>query len=570
MTDKDTFISYQSDALVLKLARFVWQMHILSAFVLWFVLRDAADFTELSIWVGWMVVWGLAQGWVSFQGSADERKGLPLTRWARLFDITAIMAACGYGWLAFSLLPAGNEPLAVFVGFIISGGVLTGTGTHNMHYPMLAATLLIIIPAQAANTYIDDIGGQGAVGAMMLMAFLGLMLGLGWVLRTFTRNGFVLQWEKAQLAEELSVARQEAEDANLAKSRFLAQASHDLRQPVHSMGLFLASLEREALSEAVANLTNRLTQSVDVLSKLFNSLLDVTLLDAGKLDPSHDPVSLDVLTNSIAVEFAPAAEAEACSISVVGDEVYVLSDPILLRRVVQNLVSNAIRHGEGNVLIETDVRGEGIFISVRDSGPGIDRDAAKSIFEAFERPGGISDSAEGLGLGLAIVRRLCAALATKVVLDESEGKGARFVVGPLMQTSAPHSTVETQSGDRVDSVQGIVVVVDDDTATLEATASLLSNWGWDIQTFARLKTVQSATLDQVDLIVTDFELRNGDTGLDVISQIQATQPNCPSIVISGNSSDEVREAVEASGSLLLLKPVRPAQLRSAILSLIGR
>lgn len=570
MTEQDEFVRYQSDALVLKLARFVWQMHIISALVLWIALKDFVDLAELTVWAIWMTFWGLAQGWISFRGSRDANEERPLSQWAWRFDLTAIMAAIGYGWLAYSLTPSGNEPLSVFVGFIISGGILTGTGTHNMHYRMLVVTLLSIIPAQALRTWIDNIGGQGTIGAAMLFAFLGLMLGLAWVLRSFTRRGFVLQWEKSELADALALARAEAEDANLAKSRFLAQASHDLRQPVHSMGLFLASLERERLSDSGVMLTHRLTQSVDVLSKLFNSLLDVTLLDSGQLEPSQEPVDLQTVTEQIAEEFLPAANAEACTFTVQADEIYVLSDPILLRRIIQNLVSNAIRHGEGDILISCERTEGDAFLAVQDSGAGVGTQDAQRIFEAFERPGGISDSADGLGLGLAIVRRLCSALGTRVALDPATDHGARFVVGPLHVIDPP--VLQSTRMDKTASSKpnGRVLVVDDDAATLEATSALLSNWGWDISAHTGIPEITQETLEGADLVVTDYELGQGVTGLDVISLVHSKRPTCPAIVISGNSTDAVRRAVEAQGVLLLLKPVRPAQLRSAILSLIGR
>ncbi|WOR13904.1 hybrid sensor histidine kinase/response regulator [Hyphomonas sp. FCG-A18] len=554
----------------MKLARFIWQMHIISALVLWVALKNYVDQTELTIWAVWMTVWGLSQGWISFRGSRDANNERPLSHWAWQFDLTAIMAAIGYGWLAYSLTPSGNEPLSVFVGFIISGGILTGTGTHNMHYRMLVVTLLIIIPAQAARTWVEDIGGQGATGAAMLFAFLGLMLGLGWVLRSFTRRGFILQWEKSELADALAIARAEAEDANLAKSRFLAQASHDLRQPVHSMGLFLASLEREQLSDAGAMLTHRLTQSVDVLSKLFNSLLDVTLLDSGKLEPSKDTVDLKTIVGQIVEEFRPAADAEACSFSVQINEIFVLSDPILLRRIIQNLISNAIRHGEGDILISSEQRQDVAFVAIQDSGAGIDAEDAQLIFEAFERPGGISDSAEGLGLGLAIVRRLCSALGTNVSLDLSADQGARFIVGPLQIMMAPDFQPSLIEEKESFLPNGRVLVVDDDPATLQATSVLLSNWGWDISAHTSTAEITQETFESTDLLVTDYELGHGVTGLDVVTLVQSKRPACPAIVISGNSTDAVRKAVESHGILLLLKPVRPAQLRSAILSLIGR
>lgn len=568
--NKASFIQFNADRLVLNLARFVWQMHILSAMVLWFALRGHVDPTILTFWAIWMWGWGLAQGWISFKGSAIAKQELPLQHWPRLFDLTAIMAALGYGYIGFALIPENNEPLGVFVGFVISGGILTGTGTHNMHYPMLVVTLLIIIPAQAARVLIENVGGQGGIAAGMLLAFMGLMLGLGWVLRTFTRRGFELQWEKTQLADALAVAKAEAEDANLAKSRFLAQASHDLRQPIHSMGLFLASLEREKLSDAGLAITNRISQSVDILAKLFNALLDVTLLDSGKLAPKLEAVGLRRLVDEVVLEFEPAAMAEGCQLNATGADMAIKSDPVLMRRIIQNLVSNAIRHGEGEITIEITRHEDAAYLSVQDNGPGIAEAERERMYEMFERPGGISDAADGLGLGLAIVRRLASALETEVRLDPSSTRGARFLVGPLSITSEYIPDPAQEKPPEAIARLGRVLVIDDSRATLEATGSLLEHWGWETETYTSLDDEAASKLGDIDLVITDYELGLGQTGLDTVQLIRKYAPNCPAVVITGSSTEQVQEAVQEAGLLLLLKPVRPIQLRSAILSLVGR
>ncbi|MFV0244505.1 MAG: hypothetical protein ACK5IB_05720, partial [Qingshengfaniella sp.] len=209
---RETYVHHESNVLVLTLARFVWQMHILSAWLLAFVLKDVVVSQLLWPWVAWMSAFGLAQAYICFRGTAQaDAGGDAVDRYATAFDVTAILLALGWGWLAFMLLPAEDTELRTFVGFVISGGVLTGTGTHNLRYPMLVITLSIIMLTQAARAFLDNPEEQRIVAAGMLLVFLFLMLGLGWVLRGFTRRGFVLQWEKMQMAEELAAAKAEAE-----------------------------------------------------------------------------------------------------------------------------------------------------------------------------------------------------------------------------------------------------------------------------------------------------------------------------------------------------------------------
>lgn len=570
--ERAAYIRENGDKLVLKLARFVWQMHVLSALLLVFMLKDTFPATMLWPWAAWMIGLGIAQGLISFRGASAANHGRPVARYAQAFDVSAVLLALGWGWLGFVLVPADNIELQTFVGFIISGGVLAGTGTHNMRYPMLAITLTIIMGAMAARAYVDYDGAQSVTRAGMLVLFLGLMLGLGWVLRGFTRQGFALQWDKMKLAEALEAARAEADNANQAKSRFLAQASHDLRQPIHAMGLLLASVPEESLSGSTGMVMGRLKQSVDVLSKLFTSLLDVTLLDTQQIKPTSERLDLRNLIEQVVSEFTPATIASGCALRFDGPALNVETDPLIARRIVQNLVSNAIRHGEGtDILVKTEEREAGVYLIVRDGGPGIAEDDQARMFEAFQRGGSITDATEGLGLGLAIVQRLSALVGASVSLSSKERDGASFAVGPfsIAHEEAERPILEAASKSTSETPSGRVLVIDDDDATLEATAVLLAGWGWDVVSVAAITEVQLSELPKPDLIISDYDLGRGRTGLSAIEAIRQKFGPIPSLVMTGSSSPETLARIEAEGLLVLLKPVQPVQLRSAMISLVS-
>jgi len=576
------FVRYQSRALTLRLGRFIWQMHVVSSVLLVALLWQSTQLVHLVVWGSLMTSLATAQAVICFRGAALADNGLAekaiaLTRYATAFNVSAIFLAIGWSWFIVSLIPGGDPEMRNFIGFVIGGALLTVTGTQNLHYLLMATTLVLIVSAQC---YRLAIGGDSAFDVLtvgMLIIFMMLMLGLGWMLRSITRQGFALQWDKTQLAQKLETQavtleklRSEADAANDAKSRFLAQASHDLRQPIHSMGLHLASLSGETLTSRTQTVMNRITQSVEVLSKLFNSLLDVTLLDTRQLTPKASAFNLGALIGEISDEFSLAAEAENVVLKPNGEDIFINSDALIVRRILQNLVSNAIRHTDGGaVYLYAQKNEDGVFLIVKDTGRGIAKADQARIFEEFTKAGTVTDAAQGLGLGLAIVRRLSHVLNVIIDFSSQEGDGTQFSIGPFAPASdsgnGTGNLVKAQSPNIIEA-SGRVLVIDDDKATLEATAALLSNWGWDIDARTHLSEKDFEKLNRPNLIISDYDLGLGRTGLDAISEICALHGDIPALLITGSSNVDIRRKILRAGYLVLHKPVRPVQLRSAILA----
>lgn len=576
-TTSDAFIREQSDALVLSLGRFVWPMHIVSAALLSPLLWPSAGGLAVGGWAIWMSVLAVAQGAIAFRGSHAGGAGI----WPRAFDASAVLLAAGWGWLAFMLHPSGQASLQAFIGFVIGGAVLVGTGTHNLHYRMLIVTLLLILPPQALRLWLEGPDARGAAVAGMLGAFLVLMLALGWFLRSVTRRGFAVQWEKIELAHQLEVqavdlqtARAAAEAANSAKSRFLAQASHDLRQPIHSMGLFLAALSSESLPRRTREMLDRIEQSVEALSKLFNALLDVTLLETGQSAPQPARFSLDGLLNDVADEFRLAAETSGVRIEVAGSGLNVRTDPLIVRRILQNLVSNALRHANCDLITLAALEeAHGVYVSVSDDGQGVAEADRDRIFEEFSQAGGNGgvdlEAGGGLGLGLFIVRRLGDALGVRVELRSSPGEGSRFVAGPF-EAAATADPVEPPSANVfAELARGRVLVIDDDTAALDSTSALLAEWGWTVEARRSISASDAAALTAPALIISDHDLGPAGTGLEAIAAIRSVHGPVPALIVSGDTTETLRLRIEGAGLILLRKPVRPVQLRSAMLGVLG-
>ncbi|MBX3488674.1 hybrid sensor histidine kinase/response regulator [Parvibaculum sp.] len=573
----EDYLRYQGNALILRLGRYVWPMHVLSAALLSYSLRIHFPAPLIAAWAAWMVLFALWQGVICFRGSALAAAGAPLGHLPLAFDVSAVLLALSWGFLGLVFFPAGDTDLQVFIGFIIGGAVLTGVGTHNMHFPMLAATLSIIVPAQVIRLLIEHPDAKGVIPGAMLLVFMVLMLALGWALRSFTRRGFLLQWEKMELARQLEAqaeilksARAEADAANEAKSLFFAQASHDLRQPVHSMGLFLAALSKDALPARTREILTRIEQSVDALSKLFNSLLDVTLLDTGQTRPEISRFAASEPVEGICEEFALAARVAGVRLSYKSSGAIIRSDPLIVRRILQNLVSNAIKHAQGtDVRVHVREEAAGIFFDVSDTGRGIAPSEQARIFEEFERSGAAAEAVDGFGLGLAIVRRLSEVLQIGVSLRSRPGSGTTFSVGPFEKAAFVDDAKPVEEIEPAAASPGRALVIDDDRAVCEAVAALLARWGWEVETCADVPAAKIYEIEPPDLIVSDHDLGTGRTGLDIISTLRAAHGPVPALIISGSSTPEMRERVLRENLVLLHKPVRPAQLRSAILSVLG-
>ena len=568
------YIHYQSDALILKLGRFVWAAQAVSAVLLMSLLFAFSDLRPLMMWTGWMIVLTFSQGIICHRGAYLANHRRPLRRWPLAFDVSVICIAISWTYFSFALVPVTASEIRNFVGFLLGGAILIYIGTQYLHYRVVAFSVTLIVISRSARLVMDSEGPLGPYAAVMQFIFLGIMLSLGWMLRDFMMKGFALQWEKTALAarleeqtESIKQARREAEAANEAKSVFLAQASHDLRQPLHAMGLHMASLSGEPLSPKTSAVITRISQSVEVLSKLFNSLLDVTLLDTRQLAPKPVAFDASALIKGIADEYAIAAQGENMEVIARSDAVFIRSDPLLVRRIIQNLVSNAIRHSEGGeVFIETERQQDGVVIKVRDTGQGI-ADAHKThMFDDFFKG---KSSQSGLGLGLAIVRRLIDALDIGIEIDTGKDTGTEFRFGPFEQT-ANVDDARPELPELPIYENGRVLVIDDDHATLEATGALLANWGWDVDARPRLKDADIASLEKTDMIISDYELAFGETGLEVIKAIRAAHGPIPALIITGSTMPEIRQKIADAGFILLHKPVMPVQLRSAILSLMDR
>jgi signal transduction histidine kinase/CheY-like chemotaxis protein len=374
-------------------------------------------------------------------------------------------------------------------------------------------------------------------------------------------------------SEELGRLYQQLEAANLAKSRFLAAASHDLRQPLHALNLFVTQLRRETDQAEQARLVERIDASVAAMNELFSSLLDISKLDAGVVTPSVSDFPVDDLLKRIEMTFAAAAREKGLRLRVISNRAFIRSDFILLERILLNLVSNAIRYTVGGgVMVGCRRRGDTLRIEVWDSGIGIPEDQRSSIFrEFYQLPAAERDRSGGLGLGLAIVDRLCRLLGHPIELISQLGRGSRFVV---VVATAPRRRLTEQPLETVtDQTMGkLVLVIDDDALVLDSMRGALKSWGCNVVTASSGAAALAclAELERTpDLIISDYRLADGDNGIRAIERLRkALSAPVPAFLISGDTAPERLREARASGYYLLHKPVLPITLRATISQLL--
>lgn len=381
--------------------------------------------------------------------------------------------------------------------------------------------------------------------------------------------------------EQLSHAKAMADAANKSKTRFLAAASHDLLQPLNAARLFSSSL-LEAATKTPANedadpasgeglLLEHLDQSLRSVEELLDALLDISKLDAGGVVASVEPFPVRDVLNQLAVEFEAIAADKGLRLRVRCRNCVVRSDPKLLRRLVQNFLSNAVRYTDhGGVLLTCRPRGDQIRIEVWDSGPGIPDDKRAAVFGEFQRLEAADRASEkGLGLGLAIVDRIARVLDHPVSLRSRVGHGTVFAVDVPKGQGAIAVAPAAVAKPRVGSLSGMTVfVVDNEPDILVGMQALLGGWGCKVLTAtgeADALNRLSTTAKAPDLLLLDYNLDDGITGVDLLPRLRAViGPAVPAILITALRTEAVREAAIEAGVGLLTKPVKPAALRALI------
>ena len=453
----------------------------------------------------------------------------------------------------------------------------------------LAIFLSLVLLSLVANIGFDNSLPYRAelAGTLGVLYLVSLVLG-----RTYhrtLRDAMALKVRTERLAEQLRTEKQLAEAsrqaalaASLAKTQFLAAASHDLRQPLHALGLFAEALRQRTRDPEAARLINSINESVDALEGLFGELLDITRIDSGTVDVNRKPVPVRELFARLRLQFEPLAFEKGLMLSFRGEQSVLQTDPVMIERILRNLVSNALRYTEdGGVLVACRPRGGQVLLQVWDSGLGIAPAVLSRIFDDFFQVQGQraleGHHRKGLGLGLAIVKRLSELLQTEVRVRSRVGHGSVFELmlpaGRLESAGAPDLD-KAPLGLTLDG--RLIVVVEDDPAVTEGLIVLLQAWGADVLAFESTQAVtdwaRSSAASRPDLLLLDYRLSDGTNGVDALRAVRAAfkasnQP-LPAIMVTGSTTRHELEA-QAGDFHLLIKPVVPNKLRAMIAFKLG-
>jgi two-component system, sensor histidine kinase len=530
-------------------------------------LWSSADHLTLSLWfAAWLATTPLWLGILIHQYRLHPDRSEDCVRWGRrlTFLTTTEGALCGLAGVLF-LAPSAPLQQVLLMTFLIgkvAGSIFAAAWWPPAFYGNALASLL----PTAIALFLLGSTEETAIGVGAL-AFLAAMVFIMRAAHASAMETIALRFEKQELVEQLHHEKEVAEQANLAKSKFLAAASHDLRQPLHAMSLFVSAMEDRARYPETIEIVGNVQRCTTALDSLLQSLLDISKIDAGVITPKPENFRMVPLVGRLIAEFTHQAQAAGLTLTMDCGNPTVHSDPALVERILRNLISNAIRYTPaGRVDIRCYATADRVIVEVSDTGIGIPSDQQECVFDEFVQLGNPKrDRTKGLGLGLAIVRRLAELLDAAVTLSSTPGKGSTFRVtlaGGDPQRIAEPATAEAS----INSLQGVVVaVIDDEADVREGMRTLLESWGCSVRT-GEDATAVIARCDSAgvvpEVVLADYRLRGNITGIDAIAALRDHfQTDIPAAIITGDTAPERLIEAQASGHLLLHKPLRPAKLR---------
>lgn len=501
-----------------------------------------------------------------------------------LYAVFAGVSGCVWGSIGVVLFQA--DPFVLMMLVVVYSGMTAGSVVP--HSTWLPAYMAYAIPTVAPFALYAIASGElvYVVVGLLSLTFLGVNIYYGRNLQASVVESIRLRLTNLSLIEELSLgrsraeaaradaeqAREQAQAADRAKTRFLAVASHDLRQPAQALVLFVDALKRAEGEPRSQELIQNIHSAADSLRVLLSSLMDFASIESGSLKIDVSVFELGPLLQRVVDEASVSAQEQGLFIRLARTRVWVRSDPYLLERIVRNLVSNAVKYTpSGGVLVGCRRKGERIRIVVRDTGPGIAPELHEDIFaEFYQAPRSAGGRKQGVGLGLAIVRGLAQLLGHPVGLSTQPGCGAMFYLDvPIAQPpqrGGARASIVTES----DFLDRRVLVVDDDPSILQAISELLLRWGCQVITATSI----DEALDRLggrrpDAIITDHQLHEGETGVGVIGAVRrAFKHDIPATLLAGDITPDVRRAIDSLGVPFAHKPISGGKLRAMLNSMI--
>jgi len=516
-----------------------------------------------------------------------QQEHAEILRWGQLFAFFAFLS--GLTWGAASIIfftPHNLELFNILTLIIIAMSV--GSSAALSAYPK--AYYLFIVPAMLPMIwrYLSIDESYYVIFGSLLFVFNFALFSIVRVNHRMLHDSIVLRFENVDLIEQLTEQKEKAEQANISKTKFLASASHDMRQPIHAMGLFLSVLEERVEKEEQKIIVQKIQKSSDALGSLLDSLLDISKLDAGVIKVVPETFLFNSLFDALNNEFQAVAKEKNLQIKFANTKLCVNSDYQIIERITRNLISNAIRYTKSGRILVGCRRYQGqTLVAVYDTGIGIPENKMQDIFrEFYQLHNPERDRSKGLGLGLAIVERMAKLLDMPLYIKSFEGKGSVFgFVLPAEYISAP-ATKKAVVSDAVYFDGKMVLVVDDEEEICDSLSELLRNWHCDVvAATSGSEAVQRLQKNKKrpDIMLVDYRLRDNEVGTTVIDKINllyASQkidqkagkeisPAIPAVIITGDTAPDRIQEAERSGHRILHKPVAADALRLLLVEILS-
>lgn len=530
-------------------------------------LQRYMDAAPLVIWMSLVSVLAIVrlfhmQYWRRISVSSDNVR-------AHINQFTFLSFLSGTLWGSFGIMTVWQDnPLVATTAVMVLGGMVTSATASLSHFR--SAYLAFILPMTISTAIASIVVAEPLYYLIAVLISIYLMVSIYFsvdLTATFIQS-IKLRFENTALVASLQEEKahavssmQTATRANFAKSRFLAAASHDLRQPLCALRLYTATLQMLDNNDRQEEIANNIDVSVIALEELFDSLLDISKLDAGTLDVVKENFPFASILDRITVDFAAVAEEKGITLEINAEDFIVHSDPQLLERLLRNLVSNAIRYtDQGSVQIRTHNDNNTVRVEVHDTGLGISQADQTQIFDEFVQLNNPArDRTKGIGLGLSIVKRISELMEIPVKLESTVGQGSVFSLTVPQGDATQVAPVKMKSSLPERHLNYLhVLVVDDEIAIQNAMSSILGRWGCTVVCAGSADEAFAALVEYnkpPDVAIVDLRLRSGENGLDVIGAIQdAFDDPVPSLILTGDIGAERLKEVQASQYPIMHKP----------------
>jgi len=498
-------------------------------------------------------------------------------KWGYFFMATSMVSGLIMGVLPIFILDLSDIMGILLVSTIFTGMVAGSLVTLSCFMPTHSLFSIFTLGPFIYLSLLDNNPVINEFG-IILFIYLLVMLVFSFIVNRSMTESILLRFENLDLVRDLRRQKKLAEQASSDKSRFLAATSHDLRQPLHALDLYLGALKNRLTTTEQTELLEKSSHSSHALGELLNALMDISRLDAGNIEVKLTTFDVQPLLRQLVDEFQPLANEKNMLIELQETSFYIESDRVLFSRIIRNLLSNAIKHNDyGNIVITLEEHTDSIHICVKDQGKGISETELDNIFsEFYQLDNPERDRTKGLGLGLAIVKRLSRLLSHPVKVKSQPKLGSCFSV--QVPKSSVISQVSTRAQQPTFSAQEklpaglFVVCVDDELSVRDALRVLLRSWDCEVLLSDSeqqiIEELKAYNYPRPDIIISDYRLRENKNGVQVIKAIcQYYHTTIASIIMTGDTTTEIRQQAKSINSEIMFKPVEADMLLQKLIFL---